>query len=200
MGLAITQVMAMTGMIQWGMRQSAEVTNQMMSVERVLEYTELAPEPNLRDSTVDGRNSNKRKKRKSKKRKSEHQEVALFETPENWPSDGRVEFKAVYMRYSEEDPPVLKGLSLVIRPSEKVCGFLFSRRLSIHGYLLCPKKQSLLSKRCCNVACATKQLCRMQRSNVVTTLKCPLSREEVRSYLCNLGFIHEILWKRRMIM
>lgn len=47
MGLAITQSMAVTGMLQWGMRQSAEVANQLMSVERILEYTNLEEEPML---------------------------------------------------------------------------------------------------------------------------------------------------------
>ena len=37
-GLAITQSIGLTGMFQWGMRQSTEMENQMTSVERVLEY------------------------------------------------------------------------------------------------------------------------------------------------------------------
>lgn len=44
MGLAITQCMALTWMMQWGIRQSAEVVNQLMSVERLLEYTLLPSE------------------------------------------------------------------------------------------------------------------------------------------------------------
>lgn len=106
-GLAITQVMAMTGMIQWGMRQNAEVANQMMSVERVLEYTQIAPEANLRDR---GKFTNK----------SERQVALPANAPRKWPTAGIIRFKNVYMRYAEEDPPVLKGLNIVIQSGEKV--------------------------------------------------------------------------------
>ncbi|XP_031835587.1 putative multidrug resistance-associated protein lethal(2)03659 isoform X2 [Nomia melanderi] len=106
-GLAITQVMAMTGMIQWGMRQNAEVANQMMAVERVLEYTQIAPEPNLRD--------------RGKFAKKTDKDVALpANAPKNWPAEGTIKFNQVYMRYAEEDPPVLKGLNIVISAGEKI--------------------------------------------------------------------------------
>ncbi|XP_003699290.2 ATP-binding cassette sub-family C member 4 isoform X1 [Megachile rotundata] len=106
-GLAITQVMAMTGMIQWGMRQNAEAANQMMAVERVLEYTNIPPEPNLRD-------------RGKFAKKSEKQIALPANAPKNWPKDGMIRFRNVYMRYAEEELPVLKGLNLVINPGEKI--------------------------------------------------------------------------------
>jgi hypothetical protein len=46
-GLSITQAMGLTGMLQFGMRQSAELENIMTSVERVLEYSRLESEPPL---------------------------------------------------------------------------------------------------------------------------------------------------------
>lgn len=47
MGLAVSSAMMLTGMFQFGVHQSAEVENQMVSVERVLEYTEIEPEAPL---------------------------------------------------------------------------------------------------------------------------------------------------------
>lgn len=95
-GLAITQSMALVGMMQWGMRQSAEMSNQMMSVERVVEYKYVPEEP-------------------------------LLETPEDkklprgWPSEGRIEFEKLCLRYGESgEPSALKKLNLTIQPKQKV--------------------------------------------------------------------------------
>jgi len=103
--------MGMAGIIQWGMRQSAEVTNQMMAVERVLEYIQLAPETNLRDSGT------------YLKKKDKENLVLPDNAPKRWPEKGSVVFRDVYMRYADEDPPVLKGLNIVIYPGEKVRRF-----------------------------------------------------------------------------
>lgn len=43
-GLAISQSLILTGMLQYGMRQTGEVVNQLTSVERVMQYTKLEKE------------------------------------------------------------------------------------------------------------------------------------------------------------
>ncbi|PNF34508.1 hypothetical protein B7P43_G10749 [Cryptotermes secundus] len=94
-GLAITQAMMLTGMLQWGVRQSAEMENQMTSVERVLEYTEVEKEPPL---------------------ESPHDR----KPPDSWPSQGVIVFDRIFLAYSKNEASVLKNISFVIRPGEKV--------------------------------------------------------------------------------
>lgn len=94
-GLAITQAIGLSGNLQWGIRQTAEVENQMTSVERVLEYSSLESEPPL-ESQPD------------KKPK------------ETWPEHGKIEFSKVYLRYSANEPWVLKNLNFTILPLQKV--------------------------------------------------------------------------------
>lgn len=94
-GLAITQSIGLTGMFQWGMRQSTELENQMTSVERVLEYSKVDKEPPL-ESTPD------------KKPK------------DTWPEQGKIEFKDLSLWYTPGEPPVLKNLNFVVNPREKI--------------------------------------------------------------------------------
>lgn len=42
-GLAISQALILTGMVQYGIRQCTETMQQMTSVERILQYTDLEP-------------------------------------------------------------------------------------------------------------------------------------------------------------
>ena len=45
--MAITSTAMLTSSFQWGVRTSAELANNMTSVERVVEYSELKPEAEL---------------------------------------------------------------------------------------------------------------------------------------------------------
>ncbi|XP_015127759.1 multidrug resistance-associated protein 4 [Diachasma alloeum] len=94
-GLAISQILILCGMLQYGMAQTAEMVAQMTSVERVLQYTRLEREGPF-DSEVNSK------------------------PPVTWPREGRIEFDHVYLRYSEKDAPVLKDLNLIIEPGMKV--------------------------------------------------------------------------------
>ncbi|KAJ8929220.1 hypothetical protein NQ314_018099 [Rhamnusium bicolor] len=91
-GLALTQSMTLMGMFQWGMRQWSELENNMTSVERVQEYTEVSPEVN--ENTK--------------------------EPPKFWPEDGNITFDNLCLRYSSDDFYVLKSLTFEINPKEKV--------------------------------------------------------------------------------
>lgn len=94
-GLVISQSLILTGMLQYGMRQTAEVASQMTSVERVLQYTKLDKEGPFESSPT----------------KRPHRD---------WPHSGKISFKNVNLRYVPSDPPVLKNLNIEIAPGEKV--------------------------------------------------------------------------------
>lgn len=64
-----------------------------MSVERILEYCQLKPEK---------------------------QPEFPANVPSNWPANGKIEFKNVFFRYTIDSDAVLRGLSFVVKPQEKV--------------------------------------------------------------------------------
>lgn len=68
----------------------------MTSVERVIEYAELPPEPALETDTK------------------------LVALPKTWPSAGALQFKDLYLRYVEQNEPVLRGLNFAINSEEKI--------------------------------------------------------------------------------
>ncbi|KAJ8870929.1 hypothetical protein PR048_027231 [Dryococelus australis] len=95
-GLAISQALGLTGMFQWFMRQSAELENQMTSVERVMEYGSMEDEGDLESAP------------------------GVCKPPKEWPSQGKIQFRNLYLSYVANEPPVLKNLNFIISPSEKV--------------------------------------------------------------------------------
>ena len=77
------------------MRQWSELENQMTSVERVVDYINL---------------------------ESEEQVATAAERPppHDWPKEGRLEFRNVYLMYSQEDSYVLKNVNFMVKSEEKV--------------------------------------------------------------------------------
>lgn len=94
-GLAIANALMLTGMFQWGVRQSAEIESQMTSVERVLEYSNVEPEAELESSP--GR-----------------------KPPATWPEHGAITFDDVSLSYAKDEPPVLRHLQCHIKAQEKI--------------------------------------------------------------------------------
>ncbi|KAJ8920723.1 hypothetical protein NQ315_004862 [Exocentrus adspersus] len=92
-GLAITQSLALTGVLQWGIKQWSEMETQTTAVERVVEYAELQPEKDVNNIiTIDS----------------------------NWPSAGCVHFENVSLRYSLDNPLVLDSITVRIAAKEKI--------------------------------------------------------------------------------
>ncbi|THH02765.1 hypothetical protein EW026_g125 [Hermanssonia centrifuga] len=94
-GVVLSYIISVQQAFGWMVRQSAEVENNMNSVERIIHYaSELEQEPPhlLPDRTP----------------------------PAPWPAKGAVEMNDVVLKYRPELPEVLKGMSMSIQPGEKV--------------------------------------------------------------------------------
>lgn len=94
-GLALSYTIQLTGMLQFVVRTATEVEARFNSVERLLEYTKIC------DSEA-----------------SKH--TKDVEMPQGWPQKGAITFKDYKMKYRENTPIVLNGLSFVIKAGEKL--------------------------------------------------------------------------------
>lgn len=94
-GLAVLQCLNLIGMCQKGVRQTAEVENQMTSIERLLEYARLPSEAAL-ESAPDA------------------------QPPANWPSKGAIQIEKLNFRYTPAGDFVLRDLQLSIAAQEKI--------------------------------------------------------------------------------
>ncbi|KIP05008.1 hypothetical protein PHLGIDRAFT_14797, partial [Phlebiopsis gigantea 11061_1 CR5-6] len=94
-GVTLSYIISVQQAFGWMIRQSAEVENNMNSVERIIHYSkELEQEP--------------------------PHEIPDKKPPAPWPSKGQVEMNDVVMKYRPELPAVLRGLTMSIRPGEKI--------------------------------------------------------------------------------
>ncbi|XP_036143536.1 multidrug resistance-associated protein 4-like isoform X2 [Monomorium pharaonis] len=92
-GLAISQSLTLTSRLQYGIKQFIETMSLMISVERILQYTNLPKEEPVTSDNP---------------------------PPTTWPPTGQLCLKNVSMKYNEDDPPVLKNLNVIIEPGWKV--------------------------------------------------------------------------------
>ncbi|XP_001603825.1 multidrug resistance-associated protein 4 [Nasonia vitripennis] len=94
-GLAITQVLILCGILARGIKLTGDIETQMVSVERLFQYTELEREDSLKNG--------------------------VGQKPlSNWPSYGKIVFENLSMRYSLNDPPILKNLYFTIEAGAKI--------------------------------------------------------------------------------
>lgn len=94
LGLALTMILQLAGLFQWCIRQSAEVVNLMVGVERVLGFGNLPSEGSL---------------------ESENDSLAP-----NWPQEGSVEVKDLSVRYRPSLPPSLNNVTFRIESGSRV--------------------------------------------------------------------------------
>jgi len=98
LGLALSMMLQLASIFQWCVRQSAEVINQFVSVERVLGFGDLEPEAEL-----------------------EHEGDNELQ---DWPRAGNMDVQDLSVRYRESLPLSLKNVSLHIPHGSRVgvCG------------------------------------------------------------------------------
>lgn len=92
-GLVLSYILSIVQMIQFTVRQLAEVENAMVSTERLYYYgTELDEEPPLHMKGI----------------------------PDSWPQKGEIVFNEVQMRYRDALPLVLQGLNMTVAGGERI--------------------------------------------------------------------------------
>ena len=93
-GLVLAQSLTLVGIYQYCVRMTSEFENQMTSTERVLEYSHIKPEADLK--------------------------IAGKVEDKDWPSKGEIVLKDVNLRYDRNSEPVLKGISFQVKAGEKI--------------------------------------------------------------------------------
>ena len=93
LGLALTSSSSLSNQMKQMVRMLAQTEAQMNAVERIKEYIDtVKPEPPM---------------------------ITDVRPPQDWPNEGRIEYKNAKLRY-RDGPLVMKGVNLTINPHEKV--------------------------------------------------------------------------------
>ena len=92
-GLIISYSLTLTEVLNWLVRQAADLENNIVAVERIKEYSEITNEPDW---------------------------TTVAPPPSNWPAYGSIQFKQYSMRYREGLGLVLKSVNANIKGGEKI--------------------------------------------------------------------------------
>ncbi len=93
LGLAMAYALNLMGLFQYAVRQSAELENQMASVDRVVRYSQVKPEA---------------------------EPITVIRPPSMWPQYGIVTFEGASLVEADDCCKILKNIWCCIRAQEKV--------------------------------------------------------------------------------
>ncbi|KAJ3277152.1 hypothetical protein HDV01_000204 [Terramyces sp. JEL0728] len=93
-GLALSNALQMLVFVQWTVRQWGDVESQMSSVGQLVFYGNIKPEAPF--------------------------EIPSKKPPKEWPTEGRIKFTNIELKYQKFGVSVLKNINLSIYPMEKI--------------------------------------------------------------------------------
>lgn len=102
LSVGVVYVIQLTGLFQWTVRQSAEVENLMVSVERIVAYRDVAPEPPLLSAEMVATDS------------------GAICPALDWPMHGAIEAKNLVCSYRADLAPVINGVSFSVKAGQRV--------------------------------------------------------------------------------
>ena len=91
--MSLSYIVEMLDMTQYAIRVASETENHMTSVERVMNYTSIEPEPGYDTGTF---------------------------PPEQWPHQGALSLCDLSLAYLTDAPKVLNNINITVAPKEKV--------------------------------------------------------------------------------
>ncbi|WFD36272.1 hypothetical protein MCUN1_003150 [Malassezia cuniculi] len=94
LGLLLSQVLNTTQRLNWAVRSASEVEQNIVSIERIMSYSDLPQEAAY--------------------------DVAATDPGSSWPREGRIEFQGYSARYRDDLDLVLRDLSFTIQPGERI--------------------------------------------------------------------------------
>jgi ATP-binding cassette, subfamily C (CFTR/MRP), member 1 len=120
-GLSLTFAISITAILSFGVRIFAQLEAAMNACERVLYYTEHIPQEAAWTSDeiakIDRKHADATKSSTIALSSNGWKAEAFSD---DWPTKGNLKFQDLRMRYRDDTPFVLKGLSATIAPGERV--------------------------------------------------------------------------------